>query len=385
MDYPKSVPSAGLVNGKFVDENPLMGTPGSLIPAEWGNSVTQEIINVIKAGDLAPDENKYDQLLQAIQSVTSKGWNQDLALPLVALPLPTVATSDGRLPVSPAAASTSGGRVSIAAGTFISLGQEVVSGQLGRSRTFVTSSWSSADLLPSSHYFLRAQVIGGVLTFYMQRGGIHDVVPESLKGALNGATGGGFQSTTLDMCLAWVVTGAPGSVPTVRTIYNRARLTWTQTVNGTGAIFLPLDPHARSARLVAGNPTPSSTAVTTVAFPSTGWAGGNYCFLSPIIAGSSNNPGGWNPATVAPCVLFSNNIVNDVTVSSLTASFDHANLRSLWQCYQAEHNLGQSVADSDELLLSMGIKSHPVTDYSVGIAINFSDAVNVQLSWELIR
>ena len=279
MDYPKSVPSAGLVNGKFVDENPLMGTPGSLIPAEWGNSVTQEIINVIKAGDLAPDENKYDQLLQAIQSVTSKGWNQDLALPLVALPLPTVATSDGRLPVSPAAASTSGGRVSIAAGTFISLGQEVVSGQLGRSRTFVTSSWSSADLLPSSHYFLRAQVIGGVLTFYMQRGGIHDVVPESLKGALNGATGGGFQSTALDMCLAWVVTGAPGSVPTVRTIYNRARLTWTQTVNGTGAIFLPLDPHARSARLVAGNPTPSSTALTTVAFPSTGWAGGNYCFL----------------------------------------------------------------------------------------------------------
>ena len=202
MDYPKSVPSAGLVNGKFVDENPLMGTPGSLIPAEWGNSVTQEIINVIKAGDLAPDENKYDQLLQAIQSVTSKGWNQDLALPLVALPLPTVATSDGRLPVSPAAASTSGGRVSISAGTFISLGQEVVSGQLGRLRTFVTSSWSSADLLPSSHYFLRAQVIGGVLTSTC-KGGIHDVVPESLKGALT-VLPLADPSTALDMCLAWV-------------------------------------------------------------------------------------------------------------------------------------------------------------------------------------
>ncbi|MBV4486930.1 phage tail protein [Pseudomonas sp. SWRI153] len=385
MDYPKSVPSAGLVNGKFVDENPLMGTPGSLIPADWGNGVTEEILSVIKAADLTPDEKKYDQLLQAIQSVTAKGWNLDMALPLAALPLPTVATPDSRLPVSPAAASSSGGRVSIAAGTFISLGQEVVSGQLGRSRTFVTMAWSSADLLPSSQYFLRAQVIAGSLTLYMQRGGIHDVAPDSLKGTINGAAGGGFQSTPLDMCLAWVITGAPGSVPTVRTIYNRARLTWTQTVNGTGAIFLPLDPHARAARLVAGNPTPSSTSVTSVAFPSTGWAGGNYCYLSPIVASSSNNAAGWNPATISPCVLFTNNIVGDVTVSTLVASFDHANLRSLWQCYQAEHNLGQLNAESDELLLSMGIKSHPVTDYSVGIAVNFAEAVNVQLSWELIR
>lgn len=385
MDYPKTVPSAGLVNGKFVDENPLTGTPGSLIPADWGNSVTQEILNVIKAGDLTPDEKKYDQLLQAIQTVTAKGWNQDLALPLAALPLPTVATADARMSITPAAASTSGGRVSVPAGIYVSIGQEVLAGQLGRSRTFTTQAWSSADLLPSSGYFLRAQVVSGALTFYMQRGTIYDVTPDSLKGTVNGAAGGGFQSSVLDMCLAWVVTGAPGSVPVVRAIYNRARLTWAQTLNGTGAVFLPLDPHARAARLVVGNPTPSSTAVTTVAFPSTGWAGGNYSYLSPVSTGVSNNAGGWNPATAQPCVIFTNNIVNDVTVSTLTASFDHANVRSLWQSYQAEHNLAQASADSDELLLSMGIKSHPVTDYNAGIPINFSEAVNVQLSWELIR
>ncbi|MCU0073754.1 phage tail protein [Pseudomonas koreensis] len=385
MDYPKSVPSAGLVNGKFIDENPLTGTPGSLIPADWGNGVTQEIINVIKAGDLTPDEKKYDQLLQAIQSVSAKGWNQDLALPLAALPLPTVATADARMPITPAAASTSGGRVSVPAGVYVSIGQEVVAGQLGRSRTCLTTAWSSADLLPSSHYFLRAQVIGGVLSFYTQRGTIYDITPDSLKGTINGAAGGGFQSSVLDMCLAWVVTGAPGSVPTVRAIYNRARLTWTQTVNGTGAVFLPLDPHARAARLIVGNPTPSSTAVTTLGFPGTGWAGGNYSYLSPIASVPSNNAGGWNPATVYPCTLFSNNVLNDVTVSTLSASFDHTQLRSLWQSYQAEHTLGQVIADSDELLLSMGIKSHPVTDYSVGIPINFGEAVNVQLSWELIR
>ncbi|WP_460124535.1 phage tail protein [Pseudomonas sp. H3_G09] len=385
MDYPNSVPSAGLVNGKFVDENPMTGTPGSLIPADWGNGVTQEILNVIKAADLTPDEKKYDQLLQAIQSVSAKGWNLDSALPLAALSLPTIATTDARMPITPVASSASGGRVSVPAGVYASIGQEVVAGQLGRSRTFSTQAWSSADLLPSSGYFLRAQVVGGALTLYMQRGTIYDVTPESLKGTLNGASGGGFQSSVLDMCLAWIVTGAPGSVPLVRAIYNRARLTWTQTVNGTGAVFLPLDPHARAARLVAGNPTPSSSAVTTVAFPSTGWAGGNYSYLSPVSTGVSNNAGGWNPTTAQPCVVFTNNIVNDVTVSTLTASFDHTNLRSLWQSYQAEHNLAQANADSDELLLSMGIKSHPLTDYSVGIAINFGDAVNVQLQWELIR
>lgn len=384
MDYPKSVPSAGLVNGKFVDENPLTGTPGSLIPADWGNGVTEEILNVIKAGDLTPDETRNDQLLAAIQSVTAQGWNQDLALPIAALPLPTIATADARMAVTPTALSTSGGRVSIPAGVYISIGQEVVSGRLGRSRTFVTTAWSSADLLPSASYFLRAQVIGDALTFYMQRGSLYDLPPESMKGTVNGASGGGFASTPLDMCLAWVITGAPGSLPTIRTIYNRARLSWTQTVNGTGVVYLPLDPHARAARLVAGNPTPVSNTVTSLAFVQTGWVGGNYSYLSPVATTPGNNAAGW--ASPSMCVLFSNNVVSDVTVSTVTASFDHTQLRSLWQCYQAEHTLGATTADSDELLLSMGIKGHQaLTDYSVGIGINFTNAVNVHLSWELIR
>jgi hypothetical protein len=66
MDYPKSIPGVGLVNGGFVDENPLAGTPGSLIPAAWGNSVTQEILNAIKAAGVTPDEAKTDQLATAI-------------------------------------------------------------------------------------------------------------------------------------------------------------------------------------------------------------------------------------------------------------------------------------------------------------------------------
>ncbi|VVN40611.1 pyocin knob domain-containing protein [Pseudomonas viridiflava] len=70
MDYPKSTPSVGLVNGKFVDENPVTGTPGSLIPAQWGNSVTQEILNAMAAGGEKPDEAKTDQLAKAIAQIS---------------------------------------------------------------------------------------------------------------------------------------------------------------------------------------------------------------------------------------------------------------------------------------------------------------------------
>lgn len=79
MDYPKSVPSAGLVNGKFVDENPLTGTPGSLIPARWGNSVTDEIVNAIIGAGIVPDENDSAQLRAAISAIVEKNKSDSLA------------------------------------------------------------------------------------------------------------------------------------------------------------------------------------------------------------------------------------------------------------------------------------------------------------------
>src|SRR3546814_677432 len=72
MDYPKSVPSVGLVNGRFVDENPLAGTPGSLIPAVWGNSVTQEILGVISAAGMTPSEADNGQLIKALQTILGR-------------------------------------------------------------------------------------------------------------------------------------------------------------------------------------------------------------------------------------------------------------------------------------------------------------------------
>lgn len=71
MDYPKSVPNVGLVNGKFIDENTTTGVVGSLIPCGWGNAVTDEILNVILAADLVPSEESHGQLLQAIGLLVS--------------------------------------------------------------------------------------------------------------------------------------------------------------------------------------------------------------------------------------------------------------------------------------------------------------------------
>ena len=66
MDYPKSVPGVGLVNGKFIDENTTTGQVGSLIPSSWGNAVSDEILAVLQAAELEPDEHDNAQLVQAI-------------------------------------------------------------------------------------------------------------------------------------------------------------------------------------------------------------------------------------------------------------------------------------------------------------------------------
>lgn len=71
MDYPKSVPNVGLINGKFVDENVGTGQPGSLIPSAWGSAVTDEILAVITGAGLVPNEAILNQLNAAINAKIS--------------------------------------------------------------------------------------------------------------------------------------------------------------------------------------------------------------------------------------------------------------------------------------------------------------------------
>ncbi|MDL5600636.1 hypothetical protein QS468_48555 [Bacillus subtilis] len=79
MDYPKSVPGIGLVNGKFVNEDVVGGLPGSLIPATWGNGITDELLNVVKSAGLEPSENDATQLLLAIKKISQSGEDKHAA------------------------------------------------------------------------------------------------------------------------------------------------------------------------------------------------------------------------------------------------------------------------------------------------------------------
>ena len=141
--------------------------------------------------------------------------------PLWTLPLPQVATSERALAVTPIRA-TSGGKVSVAAGTKLSLGEEIKTGETGLPRVFTTTDWESADLAADSEYYLRAQVVDGSLTIYVAQGLETDTAPASLRGTVDGSSGGGFPSTPLDARLARIVTGAAGTTPSVTTYHVRA-------------------------------------------------------------------------------------------------------------------------------------------------------------------
>ncbi|MGC3891295.1 gp53-like domain-containing protein [Pseudomonas urmiensis] len=101
MDYPKSTPNVGLVGGKFVDENAGTGQPGSLIPATWGNAVTDELLAVITAAGLEPSESDLGQLQKAIQGLAASDVKRTVRVTTTgAIALSGVQTIDGVAVVS---------------------------------------------------------------------------------------------------------------------------------------------------------------------------------------------------------------------------------------------------------------------------------------------
>lgn len=321
-------------------------------------------------------------------SVDDYGLSADLALPLPALPLPVICTPDNRMTVTATTVAGQGGAISIPAGVTLSLGQEVFVGQNGRVRSFVTSAWSSPVLQTNAEYYLRAQVGAGGLTIYVQRGQLNDAKPDGLKGSPNGGSGGGFYSTALDICLARVLTGAPGSAPIVQRVINRGDNSWSATMNGNGTVYLPFDPFMRAGHISTGIVTPHSSAISSVVHGSAGWTGYAYWYAAPsgpngssYVTGSSLN---WTANTSG--VLTSSNVVGDATVSTSTGIFEHVTGKSMWQVLQLEHQIGDLTgANGDEHLMAEATKNLLQADYDSGLAISFANCVNALITWEVVR
>lgn len=214
-------------NGYASPGNPGSGTPATKPGAYFFHQLAEEMRNLIVGANLTPDLNDLTQLLAAVKAFAA-------VLPLAALPFPTVATANNLVGATVALEAGTGGKVSIPANVRLALGQEMVAGVSGRQRLATTAAWTSASLLASSTYYLRAYLdASGAFVPYVQRGTDSDAIPAGLVGTPNAASGGGFDSTVLDVLLAKVVTGVNGSTPTLTQLANAARLIAKLSVSGT--------------------------------------------------------------------------------------------------------------------------------------------------------
>ena len=301
------------------------------------------------------------------------------------MPNPAVEAAYGQMAVTPNAVGGSGGNVSIAAGIYFNLGKEVITATTAIPTIAVTTAFTSVNLTASTSYFLRAQYISGVLTFYTQQGLLTDAIPASKKGTPNAVTGGGFQSTPIDICIAQIITGVNGTVPAVRKIVNSANTIFTNILNGSGTLLLPIDPFSRSIILNVGIPTPHPTLISNFQHNSAGWTG--YAAANNLVtSGTLTNPlaNQWG-TTTAPSIT-SAGIAGDITIVNVTGSFDHALANSFWLHEQREHTVGDNTqANGDEFSRFMATKTMQAADYTNGMSFAYTNCLNVVTTWSLQR
>lgn len=341
MDYPKSIPSVGLVNGKFVDENPVAGTPGSLIPSAWGNSVTQEMLNVITAGGLVPAEADLSQLVTAIRSIvqasaTNYAADTGTAGVYVAAFTPALtALTDGTVVRVKIKTANTG------ASTFNpnGLGAKPIVGA-------AHAALQGGELVANGHAWLQynSSLSGGSWVILASSGGAQQVVRgvssgqavnQSQLGSLSGVKRILNASTTLaaaDVGALISVEGAAGStqtlmpivgVPTGGTIVFTASTSFTIVPSGSETISVPEAGNVSAIQLAQGD------TITLTRDATRWWAssyskkadltlsmftGANQSLVNP---GFQKTPGGdirqWGTVSLSAVGAFNPQVVGGVT------------------------------------------------------------------------
>lgn len=236
MDFPKSVPNVGLVDGRFVDESNVTGQVGSLITADWGNAMTSEIINVIEAAELVPTEGQNDQLVGAIEKLVMDG-------------LPDIATEEkAGIAKFATQAQVDGGNDNTSAVTPLKLAvNQVATGAISFARrfanfrdvkplgtsggTYTAGAWRTRDLntvvannipgatltsnqltLPAGTYFVIGQsALGNISNARLRFYSVTDSVP-LLEGIGNGAVGTANLTNSLAHIMGSFTLSAPKTV-----------------------------------------------------------------------------------------------------------------------------------------------------------------------------
>ncbi len=159
--------------------------------------------------------------------------NPSNAIILNLLQFPEINTSDNRATISVSSLAGSGGTVQMAGNEFILIGKEIVASIAGINCTVKIPAFSK-NLLANSTYYLRGYYDNTTdsLVVYVQQGTDTDVTPINLKGTVDATSGGGFDTTVLDVLFAKIVTGANGTTPTLTNLANKSKFQY-QAVDGT--------------------------------------------------------------------------------------------------------------------------------------------------------
>lgn len=197
-------------NAAYIDRNTAGATSGSRVPAAAVEYPQREIMAVIAAAGIAPDNGDLTQLLQSINHLISMATGGGDTSNFVLMPqartrlpiFPEVLTSDGRIPVI----SPSTGQVRIpAAYDFLHRGIFTIT-------TVQTDFATSA----SKTYHLRWTPSGGFV--------LKDLADAAYNPSALAETNVAFDSSYDDMLVARVVTSA-GNVATITNLSNKSRLT----------------------------------------------------------------------------------------------------------------------------------------------------------------